>query len=167
VRRLASRRTGSLALACARLGVNLRPLSSGVIEGPRGAVHKFDEIRIALPGARAHGCQPPAAVNNDMCRRLRFRGVLARDAGLVGAPVRKTRRWMKARLAAPSCQLVVMFRGPPASYAHRACPVMAQRTGNIAGAARLDAELRQTAKMEDVPRANWQGHRACSVMAVR
>ena len=73
---------------------------------------------------------------------------------------------MKACLAAPSCQLVVMFRGPPASHAHRACPVMAQRTGNIVGAARLDAELRQTAKMEDVPRANWQGHRACSVMAV-
>ena len=117
-------------------------------------------------------CQGPARtaanLRNDMRRRLRFRGVLAsegadrvvRDAGLVGAPVRKTRRWMKARLAAPSCQLVVMFRGP-ASYAHRACPGMAQRTGNIAGAARLDAELRQTAKMD------WQGHRACSVMAVR
>ena len=137
-------------------------------------MRKFDEIRIVLPGD-LDGCQPPAAVNNDVCRRLQFRGVLAsegadrvvRDAGLVGAPVRKTRRWMKARLAAPSCQLVVMFRGPPATYAHRACPVMAQRTGNIAGAAHLDAELRQTAKMEDVPRANWQGHRACSVMAVR
>ena len=129
----------------------------------RGAVRKFDETKIALPGARTHGCQPPAAVNNDMCRRLRFRGVLAseRDAGPVGAPVRNTRRRMRARLAAPSRQRHVP--GSPASYAHRACPVMAQRTAQHRWGGALGRGAGQTAKMEDVPRAKWQGHRARSL----
>ena len=90
-------------------------------------------------------CQGPARTAANLRQQLTttcadawFRGVLAsegadrvvRDAGLLVAPLRKARRRMKAHLAAPSCQLVVKFRGPPASYAHRACPVMEQRTGN-------------------------------------
>ena len=56
-----ARTAGRLALMAPR---DWRPMC--------GAVRKFDEIRIALPGARTHGCQPPAAVNNDMRRRRRF-----------------------------------------------------------------------------------------------
>ena len=73
---LASRRTGSLTLACDRLGVNLRPLSSGVIEGPRnraqGAVGVVPMGTAAGPGPGAVPC-----VRRE--RRRRRRGAAGRS----------------------------------------------------------------------------------------
>ena len=74
VRRL-SRRTGSLALACARLGVNLRPLSSGVIEGPRNRAQGAVGVVPWGPAAAGPGPQTVPCVRRG--RRRRRRGAAA------------------------------------------------------------------------------------------
>ena len=84
VRRLASRRTGSLAIACARLGVNLSPLSSGVIEGPRnraqGAVSvvpmktRRGRTRLRSSATRAAGTATASAIGQPQaCRSPQVR----------------------------------------------------------------------------------------------